>query len=172
MGPDFAAHSTHVLQVLLVGIVANCAAQVPYALIQATGRADLTAKVHLIEIPAYVCLGYFMIKKFGIEGAAIVWSLRLVLESGVLLAIARRYLSVSLTDARHQSIPQIILTLFFVAIAGYGIHSNVMAVARQSILTLFLAMMLIATTWNSFLTVGERRRVLDASISRFSIRRS
>jgi O-antigen/teichoic acid export membrane protein len=170
MGSDFAAHSTVVLQILLIGIVANCAAQVPYALIQASGRADLTARIHLIEIPVYVCLGYFMIKTLGIKGAAIVWSLRLVLESGVLLAIARRRLAVSFTDALQQSIPQIILVLSFVAFAGYEVHSNIAVGGRQWIFAFLLAVFLTVTTWKSFLTHGERRRLLDASISRLSAR--
>jgi O-antigen/teichoic acid export membrane protein len=170
MGPDFASHSTLVLQILLLGIVANCAAQVPYALIQASGRADITAKIHLFEIPIYVAIGYFVIKTWGIEGAATVWSLRLVTESAILFEIARRRFSVSWSDTVHQWIPQILVTLLLLGISGLGVHAIVSVAAEEWILGLVLSVMLVAISWTFFLTISERQRLLTAPLPRISNR--
>ena len=170
MGTDFASHSALVLQILLVGIVANCAAQVPYALIQASGRADITAKLHLFEIPVYVCVGYFIIKAWGIQGAATLWSLRLVVETAILFEIARRRHAISWADVVQQSLPQIVLTLGLAGIAGFVLHSVLVVTADRWAAALFLTSVLAATTWTFFLTIGERRRLLKVPRRRISDR--
>ncbi len=54
LGADFAQHSFRVLQWLAVGVFINSLAQIPFALVQGAGRPDLTAKLHLIELPLYL----------------------------------------------------------------------------------------------------------------------
>lgn len=76
MGDDFAEKSTLVCWVLLAGVFFNGIAMVPYSLIQASGNAKITAKLHLIELLFYAPLLIWMIHQFSIEGAAMAWSLR------------------------------------------------------------------------------------------------
>ena len=57
LGPEFAHHSFRVLQVLAVGVFINSLAYVPFTFLQGIGRPDLTATLHLIELPLYVCCG-------------------------------------------------------------------------------------------------------------------
>src|SRR5690606_1395241 len=45
---EFAKHSATALVILTIGIVSNAAAQVPYTVLQGVGRADITAKFHLL----------------------------------------------------------------------------------------------------------------------------
>lgn len=87
---DFADHAKPVLQLLLVGIFINSAAHVPYALLQAHGRADLTAKLHLIELPTFALLLVAGVHLYGIAGAALAWSLRVLLDTTLLFAMAWR----------------------------------------------------------------------------------
>src|SRR5207247_10477417 len=54
LGRNFADNSTRVLQLLAIGVFLNGLANVPFALIQAVGRPDITAKLHLLELPAYL----------------------------------------------------------------------------------------------------------------------
>jgi O-antigen/teichoic acid export membrane protein len=65
---------------------------IPYTLLQALGRPDLTARFHLIELPVYVLVLWSMIRTFGIEGAAIAWLIRVALDALLLFAMARRFL--------------------------------------------------------------------------------
>jgi O-antigen/teichoic acid export membrane protein len=88
LGADFAQHSARVLQWLAVGVFLNCLAQVPFALVQGVGRPDLTAKLHLIELPAYLLALWWLISVRGIEGAAIAWTGRVAVDALVLLGFS------------------------------------------------------------------------------------
>jgi O-antigen/teichoic acid export membrane protein len=92
LGPEFAANSLRVLQWLAVGVFINSLARVPYALVQAAGRPDLTAKLHLFELPFYLLAVWWLITRFGIEGAAIAWVARVALDAILLFTVARRFL--------------------------------------------------------------------------------
>jgi O-antigen/teichoic acid export membrane protein len=89
LGPDYAEHSTRVLQWLAIGVLLNCLAQIPSALIQAVGRPDLTAKLHLIELPCYLIGLWGLIRTAGIEGAAIAWTSRCLVDGLALFVVAR-----------------------------------------------------------------------------------
>ena len=65
----------------------------PYALLQAWGRPDITAKLHLVEIPCYFALLYWGIRAHGIEGAALAWTIRLSVEAGILVFVLRNVLA-------------------------------------------------------------------------------
>ncbi len=88
LGKDFAAQGTPVLQWLAVGVLLNSLAQVAFTLIQGAGRPDLTAKVHLIELPVYVVLLFALLKAGGIQGAAIAWTARVATDMVVMFLIA------------------------------------------------------------------------------------
>jgi O-antigen/teichoic acid export membrane protein len=92
LGAEFAQHSFRVLQWLAVGVFLNGLAQVPFSLLQGVGRPDLTATLHLIELPLYLGLMWWLIGKRGIEGAAIAWSARMAIDALFLFALAKRSL--------------------------------------------------------------------------------
>jgi O-antigen/teichoic acid export membrane protein len=95
LGVDFAQHSTRVVQWLAVGVLANSIAFVPFTFVQGVGRPDLTAKLHLLELPVYFTLLFLLIRAYGIEGAAIAWAFRTILDALALLLIARQFLPAS-----------------------------------------------------------------------------
>jgi len=92
LGPDFAQHSFRVLQWLAGGVFLNCLAFVPFTLVQGAGRPDLTAKLHLIELPFYLLALRWLISAYGIEGAAIAWTVRVGADALVLFVMAKRFL--------------------------------------------------------------------------------
>ena len=85
LGSDFAQHSYQIAQVLAVGVFANGIASVPFALIQASGRPDITAKIHLIELPFYAAAVYLLTTRLGVLGTAIAWTTRTSLDALLLL---------------------------------------------------------------------------------------
>src|SRR5262249_15484540 len=91
LGVEFAQHSFRVLQWLAVGVFVNSLALVPFTLLQGVGRPDLTATLHLIELPIYVGLLWWMVNTRGIEGAAIAWTLRVSIDALLLFALANRF---------------------------------------------------------------------------------
>jgi O-antigen/teichoic acid export membrane protein len=92
LGSEFADNSTVVLQVLAIGVFINSHAHVPYALLQAAGRADITAKLHLIELPFYLLILWWLVNSYGIVGVAIAWSVRVALDCLFLFLMVRRFL--------------------------------------------------------------------------------
>lgn len=92
LGADFAQHSFRVLQWLAVGVFINSLAQVPFTFIQGAGRPDLTARLHLVELPIYLVMLWWMVRTHGFEGAALAWSARVALDALVLFVFARRLL--------------------------------------------------------------------------------
>jgi O-antigen/teichoic acid export membrane protein len=84
LGASFAQHSAQVLQVLAVGVFINALAHVPYALLQGSGRPDLTAKFHLMELPLHVIATVILVRKFGAVGAAWAWTLRVGVDAVLL----------------------------------------------------------------------------------------
>jgi O-antigen/teichoic acid export membrane protein len=100
LGPAFAEHSTAVVQILAVGVLINSMAHIPFTLIQGIGRSDLTAKLHLAEVGPFIGVLWLLIARFGIVGAAIAWTIRCVLDSVILFAIANRMLPKSHASLR------------------------------------------------------------------------
>ena len=92
VGAAFADASAPVLRWLAVGIFANAVAQAPFALLQSTGRPDLTAKLHLIELPLYVASLAWLASTHGIVGVAVAWTLRATFDAVALLAVANQRL--------------------------------------------------------------------------------
>ncbi len=92
LGGEFAQNSSRVLQWLAVGVFINSLAQVPFALVQGAGRPDLTARLHLIELPFYLIAIWWLIIGYGIEGAAIAWVARVAVDALFLFGMASRLL--------------------------------------------------------------------------------
>jgi O-antigen/teichoic acid export membrane protein len=93
LGSDFAHHSTSLVRLLVIAIFINSLGYVPFAHIQAVGRPDITAKLHLAELPVYACLLFFLIHRIGIDGAAIAWLVRAAIDASVLFVVSIRLLS-------------------------------------------------------------------------------
>ena len=91
LGVEFAHNSMHVLQWLAVGVLVNSLAIVAAALVQGVGKPDLTAKLHLIELPAYMAVLWWLTKMHGIEGAAIAWTARAAFDALFLFIMAKQF---------------------------------------------------------------------------------
>jgi O-antigen/teichoic acid export membrane protein len=94
LGADFAQHSFRVLQWLAVGMFTNGLAAAPFAVLQGAGRPDLTAKLHMIELPGYLIALFWLTNVWGIEGAAMAWTGRVTLDALVLSLLAKRFLPI------------------------------------------------------------------------------
>lgn len=91
LGEDFARKSWYLVAILALGIWFNSIAFVPFAAIQATGQAQITAKIHTLELLGYIPLLVLGLHYFGLAGAAIAWSLRTGVDLWALLVVARRF---------------------------------------------------------------------------------
>ena len=81
---EAAKHSIPVAHVLLFGFWANSFARTLHARLQAGGRPDIIAKIHLAEVIPYLVLLYLFMTRFGIVGAALAWTIRCTADTLVL----------------------------------------------------------------------------------------
>jgi O-antigen/teichoic acid export membrane protein len=91
----FAQQSSRVLQILAVGAFITGLAWIPLALLHGVRRPDLSAKIHLVDLPLYSLALWLVIRRFGLSGAAFAWSGRMLLENLALFAMASRFIEVS-----------------------------------------------------------------------------
>lgn len=99
LGNEFAENSSNVVIWLSIGVFLNCTARVPFVMIQSAGRPDLPAKLFLIELPLYLAGLWYALEHYGIEGAALVWSLRVFVDTIAFLVVTSRILPEIRNDA-------------------------------------------------------------------------
>ena len=90
LGSDFTAQSAPVLQLLAAGVLFSAVARVPFNAVQAMGRADLPAKMFLLELPLYAVIVIYVTTNYGITGTAGLWLVRLILELGVFAILYKK----------------------------------------------------------------------------------
>jgi O-antigen/teichoic acid export membrane protein len=88
MGPAFAANASGCLRILAAAVLVNVIAWPAYQLLHAAGRADLTARYHLVELVIHIPVSMVLIWRLGVRGAALAWLLRVLLDSGLLMRAA------------------------------------------------------------------------------------
>ena len=89
----FAANSYRVAQILAVGVFINAFGHIAQIALQGSGRPDITAKVHVVELIAYIPYLWYLTSAYGIEGAAYAWSVRVMISTCVLMFLANKCLS-------------------------------------------------------------------------------
>jgi len=123
MGATFARQTSVVLQILGIGVLLNCIANVPSNALQALGRPDLTGIFHLLELPFYGLLCVFLIPRWGINGAALANSIRISIDAILLFWAARKYCHCSIGPFWAGMLPRILVLNAVLAGALFGIRS-------------------------------------------------
>ena len=135
LGKEFATKSTVVLQVLSIGLVVNGVAQIPFSQLLAMGRSDLTARVHLIELPVYGIGVWWGVSNFGIAGAAVAWVIRAGID-----ALALYWLAEGHKEAAQRSCTARMIELLAVtAVLGLMVPVRLNTPVRITILITSLA---------------------------------
>ena len=154
VGPEFAQRSAVAMQLLAAGVLINSFAQAPFALLQATRRADLTAKLHLAELPVYALMIVVLGRRFGVAGVALAWTLRVSIDTLLLSWLTRRQLPeiVSALDRSLVWLGVMTAILFGVQMADSVV---VRAIVASVVLVVFSA-----AAWLALLTPTERGVVI------------
>lgn len=159
VGADFARESTAVLQWMAAGLLLNSLAQAPYAALQGIGRPDLTAKLHLVELPLYVAALWFCAHRFGIVGVAMAWTIRVAIDALLLFMLARHHMPSAALHAR-QSAALVAGGLGAIAVAAFvnGMLDKFVFLAVAATLFLLLA-------WTRIVLPTERRALFEWSFA-------
>ena len=155
LGKDYAQQSTRVLQWLAIGVFINSLARLPFALIQGIGRPDLTAKLHMIELPFYLLLFWIMIGAYGIEGVAIAWSIRIMVDTIILFGMSLFLLPKSVL------IIQCMTLVFVIALLALGCAMLPMGINIKAIFLMMILPAFALATWFLILSADERNAVVN-----------
>lgn len=150
LGAEFAQNSTHVLQWLAIGVFINSLAQAPFAMIQGAGQPDLTAKLHLIELPCYLLVLWWLIGARGIEGAAIAWTGRAAIDALLLFGLGRRFLPANTFVAWKT------VSFLAFALVTSALGTLAQGLILKGIFLLVTVLVFGLTTWFLILTPEER----------------
>lgn len=77
MGPAYSAAAGTVLRWLSVAVYVNALAQVPYSVLQGGVDVRLPAILHLVELPLYAALLFWLARTWGLPGVAAAWFVRM-----------------------------------------------------------------------------------------------
>jgi O-antigen/teichoic acid export membrane protein len=161
LGSDFARESTLALQILAAGILINSMVQVQYAMVQALGRPDLTAKFHLLQLPLHGFLVWWLVSSWGITGAALAQSIRLSVEALLLFVAACRMASLTFQSLIYDKVLQSSLLLFLFMCMTIGI-SNLPLVTWLRFLGLGIIFWAVGTTvWRYSLDRQDRDQLVE-----------
>lgn len=158
LGSDFARESTLAMQILAIGVLVNSLAHVPFALLQGTGRPDIPAKFHMIELPLYLCMAWIMVSSFGIAGAAGAWTFRVAMDMMLLFWAAFKAFDFSI---RMMSVNGAVLagvSLAALAVAGFGLKAAAHALPLYAHIILIGGLILIFAwaAWKCVLDAPDR----------------
>lgn len=100
---EFARGSAAVAQILAAGTIVNTFARVPFIALQSAGRADLTAKIHLVELLPYLAVLAWAVREYGVIGAAAVWLGRVAVDTWLLCGAMAHVTPVLARCARNNA---------------------------------------------------------------------
>ncbi|TDH64012.1 flippase [Dankookia rubra] len=154
LGPEFASGGGLVLRILGVGIYFSCLAYVPGALIDAIGRPDLTARFALLQAVVYLPLAALLLVWQGIEGAALAWTLRCLVD-----CLGRFWLATRIYPLAREAAMRLVPAL---AVAGAGLALLPAMASSPAMLAVgLLALGSFAGLALRSLDPGERGRIRD-----------
>ena len=95
-GEDFGRESSAPFYILLFGLFFNIIAYIPHSVLMASGRSDVFAKIYWIELFPYIFIIAILTYRFGAVGAALAWSLRVILDASVIIWFSVKITKISL----------------------------------------------------------------------------
>lgn len=114
LGKNFADNSGLILQLLAIGVLFNSLAAIPFNFFQGIGKPRIPAIVNLIELPFYLIIMWFVIKEWGINGAAVIWLIRILIDTAILFFIAQKKIKIfNMTDYKLLVFFLMIIPLLF-----------------------------------------------------------
>lgn len=147
---DFSLRGVAVVSWLAAGVLVNSVAQIIFAKVQGVGRADWTAKLHLLEIIPYLILLWFALQSFGIAGAAFAWFLRVTVD---LLGLA--YMVEKINEYNLDAIKKPLMVT---------IYAIVPLIASIFIESLVLRCLLVLSIFSIYFIISLRRLHYDGVI--------
>lgn len=155
LGKEFAQQSYRVLQWLALGVFINSLALIPYTFLQGIGKPKIATILHVVELCFYIPLLWFFTNRNGIEGAAMVWVIRVTFDGMLLFYISRRV---------YRPIPAfstVNIWCLFGAIPVLFAFSVISNFNAKIISLSFVIILFSIVSWQYFITNDEKKYVFS-----------
>jgi O-antigen/teichoic acid export membrane protein len=159
LGPTFSLNGASVLRWVAAGAFVNALSTLPFVLIQSAGRPDITAWVLIGELPVYWGSLWLMTRWLGIDGAAMAWTGRLVVEAIIVFILSSKWF------LAHN--PKFLLRLGIAALGGVLLLYAASHLQELGTKIAFLVVVLIAfgiAGWFWGLVPAERNYLMRAPV--------
>jgi len=154
LGPEFALHATPVVQVLAIGILFNALAQGPAMMVQAAGRPAWMATLHLLELPLFIVILWWLTERYGIVGTAFASAGRNAIDALAVLLLGWRGVAKGSLAWRGAMLP----SFFAMALLAAALWPSTWMQALLVLLAGLAGFSLYA--WTCILQSTERSRLL------------
>lgn len=154
LGPKIGLQTADVAHILLPGIWINAIAAIGINVLLAQGRPAIVARLHLSEVIPYGLLLYILMVAFGIEGAALAWTIRVAADALCMLRISTGNFSFG----RLLVVPGAIVTVMSLA-------SSALPVTSALRWTVVAVTLVIGLAW-SVRSAPQQSRDLVAALAR------
>ena len=165
LGAPFADHAARVMVWLGIGVFVLSLDGVVAGMLDGIGRPDVNAKYSILQLALYIPALAVLVRAFGIEGAAIAYTARTIVDFGSRLALVCRYYPpVRATSLRLAPIlagGTLLLAL------PWSTHN----VAGRIVLMALASALFAGAVWRLALDPAERRRTLVAVSGRLGLQR-
>jgi O-antigen/teichoic acid export membrane protein len=158
-GAEYARYSLWPFYVLLAGNAVGAIAHVPTVLLKGLGRADVIARIQILEVVPFLVTAALFTRWWGAIGAAAAWSLRMAVDTALLFRAASPYAHLSMSSSPRERIgiagaaALLGAPLLLFALPNLSTPMRVAAVS-----TTLVAYGVVA--WMSVLTAGERSHLV------------
>ena len=151
LGQNFATESGFILEILGIGVLINSLAYIPFNFLIGIGKPEVVSKLQLLELPFYILFLFLIIHRFGINGVAVVWTLRVLIDATILFYISRRNMEFKV----GPSVP----FLIFFAIATLLIPFFIGNLFVKVVIIIFVYVFFAYYVWNHLLLEDEKNYI-------------
>lgn len=160
LGEEFALNSFGIVRWLAVGVFLNSIAFIPFHFVQAAGRPDIAARIHLIELPFYLAALYYSVKMFGAEGAAMTWAFRVAIDALIFAYMAAWLHAPLRVDLRNVYVG------FLLGLIGFVLAYWPSWFVWKVVVLVASSIAMLAFVWKRLLSGLDRQVVLSHDVMR------
>lgn len=155
LGAEFAERASVVLQILTIGVFINGFAKIPFSLVQAASRPDLTARSHVTQLPFFLVAVYVGSLHFGIVGAAAAFTARMAIDTTLLFLFSNRLFAT--VDAKARNLTGAIVLATVVLVVGMMLET----VASRALFSGIALVLFSCLAWSTLISAPERIRLIQ-----------
>ncbi len=155
MGSSFEEHSAAVAEILVFGVLLNAMTRTAFVFVQSSGRANWSATVHLAELPLYVAALWWLLPRYGIRGAALAWTTRVVIDTVIFYLLSAR-LERSLRRVAWRDLLGIVAACAIAVLVSLVLRSLVTRLVFVAAFAVACGVSLLVRLKSSLLSLGGR----------------